>query len=286
MSQRARLKNVKHMAHSPEGDPKALLGELLRLARQQSEYRTQEALSGALGMERTGITRAETGNRVPNVNVLADWLTTCGVSGLARTAIESMWRLARLSDDDEPVKVWFSGYLTAEAAAHSVRIWQPLIVPGLAQTEAYARAIFTAMGMSEEQVSEQLAIRMGRQAILVRPKPPNITIVLDESALHRLIGSPEIMREQLERLLELSRAIVVQIVPSETGGNAGLGGAVTLLEGTGGSVLLAEALIEDQVTTDVDLLIRAGATFDAVRGDALTRAQSRKLIVEAIPNDE
>ena len=226
--------------------------------------------------------RFEAGDRVPNVDVLGALLDACDVGGLARTAIEKMWQLGRLTEEDTPVKVWFSGYLTAEAAAHSVRIWQPLIVPGLVQTPAYARAVFTAMGMSEDQVAEQIAIRLGRQSIITRPKPPNITIVMWEPVLYHQVGTADIMREELTHLLELPSSVVVQVVPGDMAGNAGLGGAVTLVEGPGGSVLLAEALIEDQVTTDVDLLIRAGATFDAVRGDALPRAQTRNMIVEAL----
>jgi transcriptional regulator with XRE-family HTH domain len=270
------------MARNPETDPKALLGELLRLARQQSSHKTQDALGRAIGLERTSVVRFEAGDRVPNVDVLGALLDACDVAGLARTAIEKMWQLGRLTEEDAPVKVWFSGYLTAEAAAHSVRIWQPLIVPGLVQTPAYARAVFTAMGMSEDQVAEQLAIRLGRQSIITRPKPPNITIVMWEPVLYHQVGTADVMRDELTHLLELPNSVVVQVVPGNMPGNAGLGGAVTLVEGPGGSVLLAEALIEDQVTTDVDLLIKAGATFDAVRGDALPRAQTRNMIVEAL----
>jgi len=269
------------MARNPEADPRMLLGGLLRLARQQSGHKTQEALGRAVGLERTSVVRFESGDRVPGADVLAGLLSACGVDGLARAAVEKMWQLARLTEEDAPVKVWFSGYLAAEAAAHSLRIWQPLIVPGLVQTPAYARAVFTAMGMSDEQVAGQLEIRLGRQAIISRPKPPNITIVIWEPVLHHQVGTAEVMRDQLTRLLELPNSVVVQVVPGDTEGNAGLGGAVTLVESPGGSVLLAEALIEDQVTTDTDLLLRAGATFDAVRGDALPRAQSRKMITEA-----
>jgi transcriptional regulator with XRE-family HTH domain len=259
-----------------------LLGALLRLARQQSRHKTQEALGRAMGLERTSVVRFESGDRVPGADALGDLLDSCGVAGLARAAIEKMWQLARLTEEDAPVKVWFSGYLAAEAAAHSLRIWQPLIVPGLVQTPAYARAVFTAMGMGEEQVAEQIDIRIGRQSIVPRPKPPNITIVIWEPVLHHQVGTAEVMREQLARLLELPTSVVVQVVPGDTEGNAGLGGAVTLVESPGGSVLLAESLIEDQVTTDIDLLLRAGATFDAVRGDALPRALSRKMITEAL----
>lgn len=267
-------------SRSPETDPRALLGELLRLARQESGHKTQEALARAIGMERSTVGKGEQGERVPTVHVLGDWLTACGVTGLARAAVEGVARLARNSGDDAPVKVWFSGYLTAEAVAHSIRIWQPLIVPGLVQTEAYARALFDAAGIGDDQARELIGVRLQRQEIFARPRPPNVVILLDESVLHRQVGPPEVMREQLGRLVELSRSAVIQIIPSC---NAGLGGAITLLTGPGGpETLLAEALIEDQVTTDTSLVIRASATFDAVRGDGYARAHSRNLITEAI----
>jgi hypothetical protein len=271
-------------ARDPERDPRALLGELLRLARQQSQYKTGEALAHAIGKERTGIVRGESGERIPDMATLGEWLTQCGVTGLAEAAIRGVWKLARNhgGDDDEPVKVWFSGYLAFEAVAHTIRTWHPVIVPGLLQTEDYARALFTAMGMGLDEVQAQIDLRARRQEILTRPHPPNLTIVLWEPVLDHQIGTAETMRAQLAKLLDLPGNVVVQVVPSDLGGNAGLGGAVTVAEGSDGVFLLAEALLEDQVTKDRDLVRLATATFDAVRADAVSRAQSRTLIMEAI----
>jgi hypothetical protein len=152
---------------------------------------------------------------------------------------------------------------------------------GLFQTQAYATALFTAMGMTPEQVREQVRVRLSRQSMLTRPQPPNITLVMWEPVLHHLIGSPEVMHEQLEHLEELSRSVVVQVVPEESGGNPGLGGAVSVVEGLRGAVLLAESLLEDQVTQDQDVVVRGTATFDAVRAEALPRTPSRTMITEA-----
>lgn len=260
---------------------RSLLGDLLRAARTQSGFKVQEELATELGMDRTGVSHTENGNRVPSARALGEWLDKCGVSGLARTAIEGVAKLARATDTSGPVKIWFSGYLAAEGEARSIRIWQPLIVPGLFQTEAYARALFEKMGLSDVKIRELTEVRLKRQEILAMATPPNITVVLWEPVLRHLIGSPAIMHEQLQRLADLSKSTVVQVVPSDTAGNAGLGGAVSLVDGPGGSILLFESLIEDQVTKDADLLHLAGATFDAVRGDALPRVPSRTMIVEA-----
>jgi transcriptional regulator with XRE-family HTH domain len=259
---------------------RSLLGDLLRAARLEAGYRTQEALGEALGMDQTGVNKAETGDRIPSARILGDWLGLCNVSGIARQAIEGVAELARATAEDAPVKVWFSGYLTAEASAHSIRIWQPSIVPGLVQTDAYARVIFEVAGIDDARIRELLEVRQKRREIFARPQPPNVVLLLDESVLHRPIGPPQVMREQLEHIMSLPKSVVVQVIPAC---NAGLGGAITLLTGPGGpEMLLAEALIEDQVTTDATLVIRASATFDAVRADAHARSQSRTMITEAI----
>jgi transcriptional regulator with XRE-family HTH domain len=261
---------------------KALLADVLRLARQHGPYKTQADLASAVGLERTGITRAEGGEHVPTFQVLGKILEQCEVGPVAHAAIVVVWRFARLEgDDDEPVKFWFSGYLQIEAAASAIRTWHTTIIPGLLQTEDYSAAIFGKMGMSPEHVAEQVELRKQRQGILTRQRPPDLTFILWEPVLYHLIGSPEVMRGQLDHLLSLPANVVVQVVPGDTGGNAGLGGPVTLADGPKGTVLLAEALIEDQVTQDADLVLKAGATFNSVRADALPRAASRRLISEA-----
>lgn len=268
---------------NPEISARALLGDLLRVVRLEAGFRTQEDLATVLGMDRTGITRTETGERVLHVEVLGEWLTQCGVTGLARKAIEGLWKLAKATSEDTPVKIWFSGYLDAEGKAHTIRIWQPLIFHGLFQTEAYARAIFAAMGLSEDKIRDMVGLRTQRQAILARAEPPNVVALFDESVLHRLIGSPEIMQEQLKHLLRLSTTHVIQVVPSKIGANAGLGGAITLAAQTGApEVLLAEAMVEDQVTSDVPSVLQAAVTFDRVRADALSRTESRDALQEAL----
>jgi hypothetical protein len=261
---------------------RALLAEVLRLARQHGPYKTQAELANAVGLERTGITRAEGGEHVPTFQVLRKILSQCEVGPVAEAAIVIAWRFARLEgDDDAPIKLWFSGYLPIEAAATAIRTWHTTIIPGLLQTEQYSAALFGVMGMSPEKVAEQVELRKQRQGILTRQRPPDLTFILWEPVLYHLIGSPEVMRSQLDHLLNLPPNVVVQVVPGDTGGNAGLGGAVTLADGPKGTVLLAEALIEDQVTQDADLVLKAAATFNSVRADALPRAASRRLISEA-----
>ena len=78
-------------------------------------------------------------------------------------------KLARLADG--PIPSWFGSWLEAEREAHMLRLWSPVLVPGLLQTAGYARALFVAAGLDEEAAQEHVSVRLGRQVILERPYP-------------------------------------------------------------------------------------------------------------------
>jgi transcriptional regulator with XRE-family HTH domain len=172
----------------PEKDPRARLGDELRRARIAAGYSSQEALAAKLGFDRTVIAKAETGDRPPTPDVLAAWCQACHIDA---EMFERWAVLARRADG--PVPTWFEDWLKAEGEAHTLRIWQPLIIPGLLQIAEYARALFLAAGADEPKADELVAVRLERQSILDRADPPHLITVLDEGVLHKLIGSPAIM---------------------------------------------------------------------------------------------
>jgi hypothetical protein len=160
-----------------------------------------------------------------------------------------------------------------------------VIVPGLVQTEAYARELFAAMGFDDAKVTEFLEVRMGRQAVIDRPDPPDITIVLWEPVLHHQIGSRAVMREQLARLIEMScrPVITIHVLPSSLGANPGLGGAINLAATDDApELLLSDGLVEDQLSQNPTVVRKARATFTSVRADALNRPDSRNMLMEAM----
>jgi hypothetical protein len=110
-----------------------------------------------------------------------------------------------------------------------------------------------------------------------------VVTVLDESVLHRLIGSPQIMADQLTHLAELYDRpnISIQVLPSETGASAGLSGAFDLASGDGAPEVLRMEAVEDVTVETRSLVHKAANIFDRVRADALPRAASRQLILEA-----
>jgi transcriptional regulator with XRE-family HTH domain len=262
----------------PDTNPKAFLGEKLRQGRVNAGFTSQDALAAQLGFDRTVITKAETGDRPPTDAVLAAWCEAC------RLDLDLFTGLAKLArSGDGPIPSWFESWLEAERAALTLRLWSPLLVPGLLQTAEYARALFVAAGADSDTADEMATARLERQAIFERPRPPHVVVVLDESVLHRLIGSPQVMADQLAHIAELAEwpDITVQVLPSDTGANAGLSGAFDLASGDGAPELLRMEAVED-VTAETRSLVRKAANiFDRVRADALPRAASRTLVLEA-----
>jgi DNA-binding XRE family transcriptional regulator len=268
-----------------EDDPRKLLGGLLRQARAEAGL-TQDAVGHAVGVERTGVTRMEGGERSLSLATLGVWLDRCAVTGLAESGIRALWRVARrYGGDDEPVKVWFVGWVDAEGNAHMLRYWSPLLVPGIVQTPEYSYEVFRAGGRSHELATEDTNARMQRQSVLNRVDPPTVVIVLWEPVLYHQVGTAEVMRGQLSRLAEVSErpGILVHVVPSALGANAGLGGPVSLASATGRpDVLLTSSLLEDVVTSDVAQVRAASNTFEAVRGVSANIMDTRRIMAEAM----
>jgi transcriptional regulator with XRE-family HTH domain len=267
-----------------DDDPRKLLGLLLRQARAEAGL-TQDAIARAVNVERTGIARMEGGERLLSHAALGAWLERCAVTGLAEAGVRAMWRAARrYCDGDDPLKVWFVGWVDAERMAHLLRYWNPVLVPGIAQTPEYAYEVFRGGGHTQEQATADVGVRMQRQTVLNRVDPPTVVVVIWEAVLHHQVGTAEIMCAQLTRLLELSERpnVLVHVVPSARGANAGLGGPVSLATATGtADVLLTSCLVENVVTTDEAQVKAAISTFETVRGVAATVMESRRIITEA-----
>jgi transcriptional regulator with XRE-family HTH domain len=262
----------------PETDPRARLGDELRRARLAAGFSSQEALAARLGFDRTVIAKAETGDRPPTPDVLAAWCQACGVDG---ELFERWAVLTRRTDG--PVPTWFEGWLDTERKAHTLRLWSPVLLPGLLQTADYARALFLAMGMDEDAAGEQVSVRLGRQDILDRADPPLVVAVIYEAVLHHLVGSPQVMHDALAHVAELPKRpnVSIQVVPIETGANAGLSGAFDLASGEGEPDVLRMDGVEDVTMESRALVRKAAGIFVRVQADALPRAASQALILEA-----
>jgi hypothetical protein len=186
---------------------------------------------------------------------------------------------------DGAVPRWFEDWLDMERVASTLRIWQPLLIPGMLQTPDYARALFLASGQfdtSDEALDQLVATRLARQRIFDRPDPPNLWIVLDEAALHRLIGTPKTMYDQLLQVADMSMRsyICVQVVPASTRANAGLGGSFYIASAEGKRDLLHMDAVEGVTVEQSGMVSKARLVFELVRSDALARNASRDLILK------
>jgi len=186
-----------------------------------------------------------------------------------------------------PFPASFGTFEPREAEAAALYIFEHSFVPGLLQTGAYARAVLEMhTDVTESIVSERLAGRMSRQAILTRddPPPPVVCALMDKSVLSREIGGPKVMRDQVLHLIAMSRRpnITVQIIPN-TGAHPGLLGAFTVAD-LGGSpgIVNIEDITEGRVSEDAATVSMVALRFHSLRGDALSRGASRDLIEEVI----
>ena len=262
----------------PGASPLHFFGAEVRHAREAAGM-TLADLGAAVPCDASTVSKIEAGILNPTERFLAACTEAFpGSDWLARFYHDSRtW-------GDGPYPRWFEDWLNHEREASSLRIWQPLIIPGLLQTADYARALFRAdmLNTGDEVIDQLVATRLGRQRILDRPEPPNLWIVLDESALHRLIGTPKTTYDQLIQVADMSMRsyICVQVVPASTGAHAGLSGSFYVASAAGKPDVLYVDAVEGMTIERNALVRKAAITFDLVRSDALARKDSRDLILK------
>jgi transcriptional regulator with XRE-family HTH domain len=170
---------------------------------------------------------------------------------------------------------WFRSWIEHEQQAAALRIWQLGVLSGLLQTEEYARAILAVYpGVTEEQVTERLAARLARQAILTRDEPPSVWFLVDEAALRRRVGSPQVMAAQLAHLAGVARlpGITIQVVPETA--HIGVLGGFAVAE----RAAYVETAVAGQVFEDSGILAELITSFDTLRNEAFRGSESLTLI--------
>ncbi|MFG2234856.1 helix-turn-helix domain-containing protein [Streptomyces sp. NPDC048723] len=186
-------------------------------------------------------------------------------------------------------EVPYAVYIGLETEAASLRSYEPLVIPGLLQTPAYARAVIeeTIPQATGEQVAARLEVRLRRQHRAHHPaRPFRLWVVLDESALRRVVGGPEIMREQLEYLNHLSTQphITVQVLPHDVGAHPGVSGQFSILDfadAPGAGTVYLERFTSDlylEKRSDVRLF---SAMYDRLQAQALNPDGTRRFISRA-----
>ncbi|MBZ3904637.1 MULTISPECIES: helix-turn-helix domain-containing protein [Streptomyces] len=202
------------------------------LGRQLEELRTRAGLTfeqagEAIGVSHSTIRRLEAAKvarlRLPDVEKL---LQIYGVSD--QQEIETFLKSVREANKRgwwhtyrDVLPDWFAAYLSLEQAALQIRAYEPQFVHGLLQTEEYARALLGAGNphAATADTERRVALRMRRQELLTRAQPPRLWVVMDETVLRWPVGGPDVMRAQVDHLIELNRLphVTVQIMPFQNG---------------------------------------------------------------------
>jgi transcriptional regulator with XRE-family HTH domain len=128
---------------------------------------------------------------------------------------------------------WFRAYVDLESAASLIRTFEGQYIPGLLQTDDYIRGVVHAAHLTDtsDEVGRRVRLRMARQLLLTRDQPPRLWAVIDEAALRRPVGGPEVMRGQLERLIEATKlaTVTLQLLPFGAGAHPAMAGAFSIL---------------------------------------------------------
>jgi hypothetical protein len=216
-----------------------VLGGHLRRLREDVGI-TEERAAIVIRGSHSKISRMERGRVAFKERDILDLLTLYGIGpGDER---EALMRLARESSTPgwwqgyaDILPHWVEPYFGLEAAASFIREYELQFVPGLLQIEPYARAVIRLGNHpAEDEVFRRAEARIARQEILARPQPPTLWAVMDESALGRVIGGPEVMKAQIRHLIEMCDhpAVTLQILPFSAGAHRAMGGPFTILRYT------------------------------------------------------
>ena len=176
-------------------------------------------------------------------------------------------------------------YFGYESSAAILRQFEPLVIPGLLQTEEYARTLLKDLGYSSERIETIWAVRSERQEILDRDSPPEMFFVLDEATIRRVVGSENLMRRQLNRLVELNTnpRVTIRVMPFSAGAYIGMLGPFTYLEfpdDEDPNVLYVEGPLGDAVLRDEeDLTARYLDSFFALEKSALPAEDLEKVLL-------
>ncbi len=250
------------------------MNEVLRLA-MADKGETAESLAAKVGVDPKTAGRWLADDRVPHPR------TRIAVATVLGCEAKKLW--------PEPFRrrdlPWFQEWADLEQKAKSIRSYEPLLVPGLLQTEAYARAVLATGGLvSPAEVEEIVAARLARQRVLERDVPLQLIAVIDEVVLRRRVGGDRaVMAGQLTHLADLGERehVQVRVIPAENPWHTGLAGPFVLARTPDGSeAAYLDNQLRGQVVTERADLASLNARWESVTGEALPRRPSIELIRE------
>ncbi|MFJ9342718.1 Scr1 family TA system antitoxin-like transcriptional regulator [Streptomyces sp. NPDC101733] len=266
----------------PSTSPRALLGAELRVARERAGL-SQAELGAPLFVSGSFIGQLEAGTRRMHLDFARQIDEILGTNGFFVRNCEAV---AKSKYPDH-----FAEAAEAEALARAIREYAPLIVPGLLQTEAYARAVFRAYQptATEEAIDELVTNRLARASLLRDPTTPLLWTVFDEAVLRRENGGKAVMAGALRHIAGLIRShrIIAQVVPFSAGAHASLGGPLRLMTFDDAPPLAyVEGLETGLLLDDPATVVQRTLTYDLLTASALPPRESLALIESVAENYE
>ncbi|MER5700883.1 helix-turn-helix transcriptional regulator [Micromonospora sp. NPDC002296] len=247
--------------------------EVLRVA-MAAVGETAESLAEKVRVDPKTAARWLADGRIPHPR------TRFAVAGLLGKEVAELW--------PEPFRrrdlPWFRKWAELEQDATSLRSYQPLLVPGLLQTEGYARAVLSTGGLlPPAEVERIVAGRLDRQVILSAEAPPQLVAVIDEVVLRRMVGDRAVMAGQLAHLAAMAgrEHVQVRVIPAENPWHTGLAGPFVLARLPDGTELAyIDNQLRGQVVSDPVDVASLGRRWESVTGEALPCRRSIELIRE------
>jgi transcriptional regulator with XRE-family HTH domain len=264
-----------------------LAAELRRL--RDAATLTGEEAAARLGWSPSKISRIETGQTAASPADLRRLLDLYDATGTARERLEVLGQSAGQ-------RGWWDAYadtlgpeytalIALEAEAQSVRWYSPMLVPGLLQTEAYAREVVRSglLIAPPGEVERRVQVKMTRQRALTKDSPPQLSVVLDEAAVLRQVGSTAVVREQLAHLTAMAGRpnVTIQVLPLAVGAHPATTGEFSILgfpELVAPDVVYLENMTSDLYVEREGEVYRYTLAFDRLRALALGPAESAALI--------
>ncbi|GAA2161875.1 helix-turn-helix domain-containing protein [Actinomadura napierensis] len=275
------------MTYRPTVRGRRLARELRKLREEQGL--TLQEVADRLDWSRATVSRLETSQTRPRPGDIADILDLYGVPSPDRDALITLARQAGQRGWWTAYQDVFAGsYVALEDEASHIRTWDPQLIHGLLQIEEYSRAVIRAGRLlpAEEDVERRIAARKIRQALLDRDSAPRLQVIFDEAVLKRPIGGADVMRAQLESLVEAAKrpTVTVQVLPFTHGGHAGLDGRFTILsypDPADPDIAYVEGTMGDVYLESSEAIAKHRDRFDRIEAAALSPEESAHLIAEA-----
>lgn len=240
---------------------------------------TIDEVGKALLMSAAKVSRIENAARTISQRDVRDLCRLYGVDAAEQDQLLAITRESHQRSWWQEQKILDSigTYIDLEEVADLMSIYETSILPGILQTEAYARAVLLGIAPELHDAEARVAVRVRRQLIFERARPPALEVVLDESALHRMIGSPPVMTDQLSALLRRMESpfLDVRLIPFEAGAHPGLDSSFSIVHiGEAPDVVYVEGFLGIFYLHAAADLARYRAAFDRLRTLALTPDES------------